>query len=149
MPYILVRLQAPAPIQANMLFPVNLGFGSDKIESVRLLQYWGTGLASSFPFLLSFRGQSQTPMMGNVTTSAFPLFWKAFPTSKEQLRHPIEMAGHGFLNGSGRVDLQISSADPATLPTFSNLFLFFEINYLTSPTYPLPLKDLEWALMQH
>jgi len=148
MPNILVRLNAPTPIQANMVFPVNLGFGSEKIESVRLIQYWATGLANTFPFLLSFRGQSQTPMMGNVTTSAFPLFWKQSPTSKEQLRRPMEMAGHGFMNGSGRLDVQISSADPATLPTFSTLFLFFEINYLNDPTYPIPLKDLEWSLMQ-
>lgn len=148
MPYILVRLDAPAVVQANNVLPVNLGFGSDKIRSVKLIRYHATGLASTLPFLLSFRGQSQTPVMGNVTTSSFPLFWSASPTSTEQLFSPIEFAGQGFLNGAGRVDLQVSSIDPNTIPTFSTLFLFFKINYLEDPIYPLPMKNLEFEMMQ-
>lgn len=148
MPYILIRLDAPTPLQVNNIFPINLGFGSDKIESVKLLQYWANGLASTLGFKLAFRGQSQTTMMGNVTTSAFPLFWSSSPTSREQLFKPIEFSGHGFMNGSGRLDVELSSLDPATIPTFTTLFLFFEINYLVDPLYP-QMKNLDWEVFQH
>jgi len=148
MPYFLVRVDSPLVPVSRVSVGVKMGFGTEKIHSVKLEQYQATGLASTLPMKFSIRGQCQEPMYGNVTTTEFPLFWTQFPNGREDLLNPIQIAGHGFMNGSSQFTLEVSSIDPTQTVVFSTLWLFFKVNYLEDATYPLPVKNLEWEMLQ-
>lgn len=152
MPYFLIRIDSPAVPVNRVKTGVKMGFGTDKIQSVSLEQYQATGLGSSLPMKIEISGQCQEPMYGNVTTSEFPLFWHslAIPNGREDLKHPIQIAGHGFMNGAAQLEFQVSSIDPTQNVVFTTLWLLFRVNYLCAeePLYPLPLRNLEWEMLQ-
>jgi len=150
MPLLWVRLTAPAVIQPNMQFAIKCGFGTDKIQSVKLVQYWASGLINDEPMMFQIVGQCQDPIMGNVTTTKFPLLWNQVVggTCRVELFTPMEIAGHGFMNGAAQFTMELSSSNPTLLPNFSEMHLCFKINYLEDPLY-YPNKDIDWSLMQH
>jgi len=148
MPYVFIRIAGPLVPQQIMTFPIKFGFGTEKIESMRLESYQAEGLASTTPILFGIRGQSQTPMYGNVTTSGFPLLFSTIPEDRVDLHNPIEIAGHSFLNGAAQIEMEIRSAVPGVAPIFSNLWLVFRVNYLRDPLYSRP-TDQEFSFLQH
>lgn len=152
MPYFLIRIDSPAVPVNRVTKEVKMGFGTEKIHSVCLEQYQATGLGSALPMKLMLSGQCQEPVYGNVTTSEFPLFWHSLnvPNGREDLKNPIQIAGHGFMNGASQLRLDVSSIDPTVNVVFTTLWLFFRVNYLCAdePLYPLPVKNLEWEMLQ-
>lgn len=148
MPYVLVKIPGPTTPQSYHNFAVKMGFSNTETQTLKLQQYWATGLANTTPFLIGINGLSQNPMYGNVTTTEFPLFFSSFPVSRENLQSPIEILGQSFLLPA-QVEFQVRSANPAANVVFTELYLLFKADYPIGVTYPLPLKDLEWAMLQH
>lgn len=148
MPYLFIQLNEPLVPQTTNTFPVDIGYSSDKIRSVKLIQYSAQGLADTTPFIFKVKDQGQTPVYGNVTTSDFPLLWGSFPNDHVSLQTPIEIMGDSYMSGAAKIVIELRSVIPLTIPIFSKMWLLFYVNYLTEPIWGVPTKQ-EYSFLQH
>lgn len=148
MPYLLVQLNEPLVPQTTNTFPIDFGYSSDKIKSIKLIQYSAQGLADTTPFLFRISDQGQVPVYGNVTQTETPLMWGNFPNDHQSIQHPIEILGDSYMNGAAKIYLELKSILPQTIPVFSKLWLYFHVNYLTEPLFGVPTRQ-EYSFLQH